>query len=439
MSSREYILRLEMRTLETEVENERLRRENEILRNRLRFYENPNTPPSQLTLKKKFRDERVEKKGGAPKGHRGATRKKREPDEVIQLSTECRPYCSHELGEPIRTETRIIEDLPPPSKIKVTQFDIDVYGSPNCGAEVKGKHRDCPQVGGFGIYLLVYMTMLKYHLRGPLRKVRDFLCYNDSFEISPKGVRDGLLRVGDACKNEYGELIQRIRNSRWVHVDETGMKVNGEKWWLWIFRTDKADVLTVIRKSGGKNVPQEILGEHKGVMIADDWRAYNRFVLQRCWAHLIREVDDFKAQSKEGERLSADIHLKFEELKELLGKGPPIDERELMKIRLDMGMEELVERHSAYKEIEEPVTYIRNGLSSWYTCLLYPGMEPTNNLGEQALREHVIMRKIIGTFRSENGSVNYQYIASMLAAWKLQGKNPFEELESLLRKELCLK
>jgi hypothetical protein len=74
-----------------------------------------------------------------------------------------------------------------------------------------------------------------------------------------------------------------------------------------------------------------------------------------------------------------------------------------------------------------------------YTCLLYPGMEPTNNLEEQAMREHVIMRKIIGTFRSENGSANYQYIASALATWKLQGKNPFEELESLLRMELCLK
>jgi hypothetical protein len=67
------------------------------------------------------------------------------------------------------------------------------------------------------------------------------------------------------------------------------------------------------------------------------------------------------------------------------------------------------------------------------------GMEPTNNLEEQAMREHVIMRKIIGTFRSENGSANYQYIASALATWKLQGKNPFEELESLLRMELCLK
>jgi transposase len=65
-------------------------------------------------------------------------------------------------------------------------------------------------------------------------------------------------------------------------------------------------------------------------------------------------------------------------------------------------------------------------------------MEPTNNLGEQAMREHVVMRKIIGCFRSENGSQNYQYIASMLASWNLQGKNMFVELEKLLRRELCL-
>ncbi len=53
------------------------------------------------------------------------------------------------------------------------------------------------------------------------------------------------------------------------------------------------------------------------------------------------------------------------------------------------------------------------------------------------MREHVIVRKIIGTFRSENGSENYQYIASLLATWKLQGKNIFEELERVLRGELC--
>ncbi|MCL7413121.1 MAG: hypothetical protein M8353_05835 [ANME-2 cluster archaeon] len=36
------------------------------------------------------------------------------------------------------------------------------------------------------------------------------------------------------------------------------------------------------------------------------------------------------------------------------------------------------------------------------------------------------------------GTENFQYIASLLATGRLQGKNGFEELEKVLRQELCL-
>ena len=47
------------------------------------------------------------------------------------------------------------------------------------------------------------------------------------------------------------------------------------------------------------------------------------------------------------------------------------------------------------------------------------------------------IRKIIGTFRSESGSQNYQYIASLLSTWRLQGRNMFVEMDKILRRELC--
>jgi hypothetical protein len=125
-------------------------------------------------------------------------------------------------------------------------------------------------------------------------------------------------------------------------------------------------------------------------------------------------------------------------LKDFLGKDPSIDKRKKQKIIWDKEISELVEKYNQFDELHKPVTYIKNGLGRWYTCLLYPGMEPTNNLGEQTIRENVIMEKIIGMFRSTKGAENYQYIASMFATWKLQGKNIFEELKILLRRELCL-
>jgi len=105
----------------------------------------------------------------------------------------------------------------------------------------------------------------------------------------------------------------------------------------------------------------------------------------------------------------------------------------------DREMAELAEHFSKFSELKKPVTFIRNGLGYLYTCLLYPGMEPTNNLSELAIREHVLMRKTIGTFRSEDGAEYYQYIASVFTSWRLQGKDVYDELKKLLVNELCLR
>ena len=108
-----------------------------------------------------------------------------------------------------------------------------------------------------------------------------------------------------------------------------------------------------------------------------------------------------------------------------------------MKAEFDQRMDDLVKQYDFHQDPHKPVEYIQNGLGSWFTCLLYPGMEPTNSLAEQAIREHVVIRKSIGTFRSESGSQNYQYISSLLATWRLKGKSMFTEMDNILRKKLC--
>ncbi len=360
-----------------------------------------------------------------------------EPDEIIHVSEEKCPKCSHILGSPIRTEKKTIFDIPPPQKIKITEYDLDVYRCSNCGIEVKAKHMDCPQTGDMGIYLLNYITMLKYNLRGVIRKVQEFLRTNNELNLSVKGINDALLRVGDACRSEYTAIQDRIRKSKWVHIDETGFHVEGNKYWLWAFRSAENDVLIVIVDSRGRDVVKETMGEDfHGPAIVDGWRVYSYLtIIQRCWAHLIREVDAFKSSGK-GKELSEEIHATFSELKESL-KSENMDDRRSMKEKYDTRMEEIVKRYDSFSELHKPVEYIRNGLGSWFTCLLYPGMEPTNNLAEQAIREHVVIRKIIGTFRSEEGSQNYQYISSLLATWNLKGESMFVEMDKILRKELC--
>lgn len=425
-----------------------LEKENLELKKRLSYYENPHTPPSakkipdrNKNLDKKISNKKKKGKRGAPKGHRGVTRKKPEPDEIIDVvAQECEICGSKNIEDMNQPDKRSIEDFPPPQKIKVIEFICHWVKCLDCNHEFISKHPDCPQIGYFGIYLLVYITMLKFHLRGVLRRIQDFLLYSNNFEISIKGIHDILLRVGNVCKIEYDKTILKIRNAEWVHIDETGIKVNGINYWLWIFRTNENDILVVIRRSRGGNVVEEILGfEWNKPIIVDGWKAYWKYpIIQRCWAHLLREIDEFKKISYYGKQLSKDIHSCFNKMKDFLENDPSISKRKKKKIIFDNKMQKIFDKYSKFTELKKPMKYIENGLGNWFTCLLYPGMEPTNNLGEQALREHVIIRKIIGCFRSEKGAENYQYIASLLATWKLKDKNIFGELEDLLRKNLCL-
>ncbi|MBA7567552.1 hypothetical protein ES708_09267 [subsurface metagenome] len=81
--------------------------------------------------------------------------------------------------------------------------------------------------------------------------------------------------------------------------------------------------------------------------------------------------------------------------------------------------------------------YIGNNIGNWFTCIKYEGIEPTNDFAEQALRETVIVRKIIGAFRSENGKHNYETLASLLSSWQLNNFDIKEKLRSTLIKNLC--
>ena len=286
---------LSMELLSLREHNTTLSMENETLKRKLLIYENLHTPPSRPMFKPNITN--PPGKRGAPLGHTGSTRILDKPNEIIHLTVDTCPKCSHKLGSPIRMEKKTIFDILPPQKVIVTEYDVDVYRCSYCNTEVKAKHRDLPQKGDMGISLLNYITMLKYNLRGVIRRVQEFLKTNNDPDLSIKGINDAFMRVGEASKAEYAAIQNRIRVSKWVHIDETGFHVDGKKYWLWSFRSAKNDTLVVITDSRGRDVVKETMNDNfHGPVIVDGWKAYSYLtIMQRCWAHLIREVDAFKS------------------------------------------------------------------------------------------------------------------------------------------------
>jgi hypothetical protein len=55
-----------------------------------------------------------------------------------------------------------------------------------------------------------------------------------------------------------------------------------------------------------------------------------------------------------------------------------------------------------------------------------------NNAAENALREPVVLRKTIGTLRSDRGMFVHETVLSLLAPRRQQGRNPYEELRRVV-------
>ena len=83
------------------------------------------------------------------------------------------------------------------------------------------------------------------------------------------------------------------------------------------------------------------------------------------------------------------------------------------------------------RKLKKP-TLIENGLEQWFTCVLQPEIEPTNNRAERELREFVVQRKIFGSLRSEKGMVITETIMSVLATWRIRELNTYSMLRTTL-------
>ncbi len=434
---------------ELEKEIEKLRRENGKLKKekeqlekkvagleqQLSFFKNPHTPPSKQFFKRRVL--KASKKLGAPLGHKGATREIPEPDETVKHFLINCPKCNDFLGEPFDIEERIEEEIPKPQPIKVTKHIIGFYDCKNCGAVTA--ETDLSKEGNFGKNLLTHTTLMKYDDRLPARKVANTLNRTFLFEATHSTVLNIVQRVVKAIQHVYEQLKMQIGTFFNIYIDETGIKVQGKQFWIWIFTTITT-TLFVIRKSRHCKIVKEILGENfKGVINCDGWETYKTYkngnddvLLQRCWAHATREVETLAEKYDEVKPLFKWFQNIFVKVCKARESGKPRYVRERLKEKCEKELRQWLDVTKSYKELKTVRTKIENGFEHWFTCIIHPEVEPTNNRAERMLREQVVIRKITGTLRNEKGTTANEVMMSLLTTWKQQNKNPFLELRALL-------
>lgn len=399
------------------------------LQKRLLMYENAHTPPS---LQKKKRVPRESSgKLGAPKGHPKYEREEPKIDKTLEHTVDVCDCCNTPLESKDVLEV-IEEDIPEMKKVKSIKHIIHWGFCPNCKKRIMAKNN--APADRFGPSLKSHITLLRHDDRLPLRKVQSTLERNHEFKITHTGIMKIIRHVSKKLKEPYYDVIKQVRSSNVVYVDETGYKLNGKQWWLWTFVCDNV-TLFVIRKSRSKEVVEEILGKgYKGIISCDGWKTYENFSdrLQRCWAHLLRESFHLKEKYKDFEKYHERLKDLFAQIEKIRERPPDINIRRKSVERMKRSTLQISKSMSKHPSFKKFATTLENGIDYWFTCVEHLEVEPTNNYAEQALRELIVQRKIMGGLRSEKGAETLETISTMIATWKKQDKPLLETMKSYL-------
>jgi transposase len=122
----------------------------------------------------------------------------------------------------------------------------------------------------------------------------------------------------------------------------------------------------------------------------------------------------------------------YKELNDAPESDPPPDVRRDLWHMARATLKQWIDKEYASEKVRKLIGKISNGFEYWFTFVIHPGVEPTNNRAERALREQVVLRKILGTLRNSKGTSIHERIMTMLATWEQQGQDTLQMLRACL-------
>jgi transposase len=247
-------------------------------------------------------------------------------------------------------------------------------------------------------------------------------------------------KAARALEPAYAELRQALPSAARLNVDETGHKECGRNLWTWCFRAAGYTVFKIDESRGSKVLVEALGREFDGVLGCDYFSAYRKYMgelgaqVQFCLAHLIRDVKFLTtldaATCKYGERMLDGLRRLFRVIHKREKMSPERFQRALERERKELMH---AARHPPWtREAHNMAERFRRHGEAYFRFITTPGVEPTNNLAEQALRFVVIDRRITQGTRSMAGREWCERIWTAVATCRQQGRPLFDFLHRAL-------
>jgi len=218
-----------------------------------------------------------------------------------------------------------------------------------------------------------------------------------------------------------------------LHADETGHPQAGQPHWTWVFRARLFTVFLIAKSRGSKVLVRTLGKAFAGVLCADYFSAYRKYMdehnvlVQFCLAHFIRDAR-FLAEladpvtSRHGQKVVRRLRDLFRVIhcreryafSEVFQRG-----LERARDRLRNAVLGAPERREAQNLAER----FRKHGDAYLLFVTTPGLEPTNNLAEQALRFVVLDRRITQGTRTAKGRTVRETLWTVAATCRQQGRS----------------
>lgn len=402
---------------------------------------NSSKPPSSDIVKppRKKKGNGSRNIGGQP----GHTKHERTPfatDEIDDFQThalDACPDCGGKLKE-VENAARVVQQVEIVKKpIHIEQHTGLCYWCEHCQ---KFHYAPMPAHIEKGQLIGPRLTAVIAYMKGgchcSFSTIRKFLRDVVGITISRGQLNKLIQKASAAFDQAYNELLEHLPNEAKLNVDETGHKENKKRFWTWCFRGDTY-TLFKIADTRGSRVLIDVLGEDfAGVIGCDYFSAYRKYMkdfdilIQFCIAHLIRELKYLagltdKATADYGQKLldaMRDMFSIFHKAYELTANDFAEAMEESRKAFLSIALNDVPESRQA----QNLANRFRTHGEAYFRFITTPGIEPTNNLAEQAIRFVVIDRYITQGTRSENGRAWCERIWTVMATCASQGRNAFD-------------
>lgn len=407
-------------------------------------------PPSSPGARAPEGRPRGQRKPGGQPGHAGKSRPLVPPEEVAEF-VDCGPPARCECGgsvapsgqEPQRHQ---VWDLPP-QKAQVTEYRLLAGQCTDCGRSYTGTLPPGVPLGMLGPRAMAVVALLsgKFHLSK--RNVEEILADLFGLPLGLGTISNTEARVEAALQKPVEEAKAFVQAQGVVHMDETGWKQAGQKRWMWTALTSAVAVFA-IRASRGAKVVAELLGEaFRGFLVSDRWSAYNRLAAacrQLCWSHLKRDF----ARIAERAGASAAIGTQLLEATSTLFRlwhnfrAGPLSRAALQEAMLPVRQQvhALLDQgaHCGHPKTQRTCQRILKLAPALWTFVDHPGVEPTNNAAERAIRPAVWWRQASFGTQSDQGNAFVESLLTVSTTCRLQARNVLDLLVQAIQAHLTV-